>query len=1137
MAFVTRLSLRLGVVVLLGVVLLFGAGIFAATQVQQDLLPDISVPAVIAITPYPGASPEVVDEQVGVPVGNAMQGIAGADTVQTTSTQGASLVIVLFKDGTDIKSAEQDVNSALSKIRPLLPPQALSSTVQTFSTNSLPILEYAVSANEPLGDLSGQLRAQALPKLKGLAGVSSVVITGAPTDEVDVTLDPAKLAANRVTVTQVAAALQQASIVASIGSLKQGSATIPLQVSGSLISVDQIGKLTVTPPAIGSKPAAPVRIDQLGTVQVVSIPADTITRTNGQPSIGLRIIKGPNANTVTVAHEVWAVLPGIKSSIGRGIQVQSIQDQATPITQAISDILREGLLGAVFAVLVIFVFLRSARATVVAAISIPLSLLVALIALWWQGITLNILTLGGMMVAIGRVVDDSIVVLENISRHVSEGERPLVAAYTGAREIITAVASSTLTTVAVFLPIAFLTGIAGSFFRPFALTVVVALLASLVVAVTVVPLLASRLLPAIRAEGVERRLRWSWTQRVYVPVIRWATGHRLLTLGAAAAFFAASMALIPLLRVNLLDQSSSPTFPISITMPENSTLNQTDAETQNVETLISGVSGINAYQATVGGQSDPFAPPGTIPADPTQASVLVLVQNGQYDTAIGGVRHALSAYRGTAKVVVGQAQNSSNASSSQMQVDVRAGDPATLQIANQQVLTALSRVAGLAELKSNLVASKPQYQLVPTDKLPASGLNIQTLAALVAQQINGQVAAQANLPQGTMIVRVQLPPGTADTAATLAALPIPTAFGIVPLSTVATIRQVSGPQTVARVNGDRDATITGTITGNNTRAVQNSVSDALAGVSLPPGSSISTGGVFAQLSTVLNQFALALLAAIGLVYLIMVATFRSLLKPLVLLVAIPFAATGAIIALVSTNTSLSLPALIGVLMLTGIVVTNAIVLLDLVEQYRDRGLNLHDAIIEGGRHRLRPILMTAFATMLALVPLAVLGGGGGVGGAFISTPLAIVVIGGLFTSTVLTLILVPVLYSLASRFAGRRSTKELDDLLDAAEDRRFKPLGRRTGEQLVPALAGAYAFRLTLEPEPGRPGDPRVLEALAQNGLTVEPMAGTAKMRISVPAVEAKSPREASGKAVERVRRLVPPSGYQLSEPEQVPPA
>jgi HAE1 family hydrophobic/amphiphilic exporter-1 len=1137
MAFVTRLALRLGVVVLLGVVLLFGVGIFAATQVQQDLLPDISVPAVIVITPYPGASPEVVDEQVSVPVVNAMEGVTGSTTVQSTSSQGASLVIVLFRDGTDLKSAEQDVNSALARIRPLLPPQASSSSAQTFSTNSLPILEYAVSADESLGDLAGQIRAQALPKLKGLAGVSSVVLTGAPTDEVDVTVDPVKLAAHGVTVTQVAAALQQASIVQSVGSLKQGSATIPLQVSGSLTSVDQIDKVTVTPPfnpAAGGKPPAPVSIDQLGTVQVVSVPADTITRTNGKPSIGLQIVKGPNTNTVTVANEVWSALPGIESSIGHGVHLDSIQDQASPITQAIGVILREGLLGAVFAVLVIFVFLRSARATLVAAVSIPLSLLVALIVLWWQGITLNILTLGGMMVAIGRVVDDSIVVLENISRHVSEGERPLVAAYTGAREIITAVSSSTLTTVAVFLPIVFLTGIAGSFFRPFALTVVVALLASLVVAVTVVPLLASRLLPAVRAEGAERRLQLSWTQRIYVPVIQWATSHRLLTLGAAAAFFVASMALIPLLRVNLLDQSSSPTFPVSITMPVNSTLSQTDSETQKVEALITGVHGITAFQATVGGQGGPFA--GTAPADPSQASVSVLVQNGQYDNALAGIKRALNAYQGPAKLQVGQAQNSANASSSQMQVDVRAGDPASLQVANDQVVAALSKVQGLAELKSNLVVSKPQYQLVPTAKLAASGLTVQTLAALVAQQINGQVATQANLPQGTMIVRVQLPPGTADTAASLSSLPIPTALGIVPLSTVATIQEVTGPQTVNRLNGDRDATITATITANDTRAVQTSVTNALNGVSLPSGVSLSTGGVFAQLATVLTQFALALLAAIGLVYLIMVATFRSLLKPLVLLVSIPFAATGAIIALVVTNTSLSLPGLIGILMLTGIVVTNAIVLLDLVEQYRDRGLSLHDAIIEGGRHRLRPILMTAFATMLALVPLAVLGGGGGVGGAFISGPLAIVVIGGLFTSTLLTLVLVPVLYSIVSRFAGRRSTRDLDELLDAAEDRRFKPLGLRTGEQLAAATAAEYAFSLTLEPEPGHTGDRNVLEVLAHNGLTVEPVAGTSKMRISVGPVEAASAAEASVKAVERVRQLVPPTGYRLSEPEPVTP-
>ena len=308
MAFVTRLSLRLGVVVFLGVLLLFGTGIFAATQVQQDLLPDISVPAVIVITPYPGASPEVVDQQVSVPVGNAMQGVAGANTVQATATQGASLVIspVQGRHGPQVRRAGrqqrawkgQSVCSRRKRCRRRCKPSR-PTACRSSPTRSPPTRPSATS--------SGQLRAAALPKLKGLAGVASVVISGAPTDEVDVTLDPAKLAAHGISLGQVASALQQASIVQSIGSLKQGSATIPIQISGALTSLDQIGKITVTPAGAspGGKPAAPVPIDQLGTVSVVSVPADTITRTNGKPSIGLQVIKGPNANTVTVANEVW----------------------------------------------------------------------------------------------------------------------------------------------------------------------------------------------------------------------------------------------------------------------------------------------------------------------------------------------------------------------------------------------------------------------------------------------------------------------------------------------------------------------------------------------------------------------------------------------------------------------------------------------------------------------------------------------------------------------------------------------------------------------------------------------------------------------------------------------------------------
>jgi HAE1 family hydrophobic/amphiphilic exporter-1 len=341
---------------------------------------------------------------------------------------------------------------------------------------------------------------------------------------------------------------------------------------------------------------------------------------------------------------------------------------------------------------------------------------------------------------------------------------------------------------------------------------------------------------------------------------------------------------------------------------------------------------------------------------------------------------------------------------------------------------------------------------------------------------------------------------------------------------------------VSRTDGDRTASITGTITGDNTQKVQADVTKALDGLSLPAGASTSTGGVFAQLSSLLNQFAIAILAAIGLVYLIMVATFRSLLKPLVLLVSIPFAASGAVVALVVTRTSLSLPGMIGLLMLIGIVVTNAIVLLDLVEQYRDRGLSLDDALVEGGRHRLRPILMTAFATMLALAPLAVSGSSGG---AFISAPLAIVVIGGLFTSTLLTLVLVPVLYSIASRFTGERSTRDLDALFDAAQERRFTPIG---GRGVVPSPAatsgahhaGTFSVAVLVEPEPGRPGDRSVLERLAGGGLSIAAQTGSAKVVVTVPVVEAESESDAKNAALSTVREMLPREGYVVSNPEVI---
>src|SRR3982074_3547283 len=430
-SYLARLALRLGPFVFLAILLLSAAGTYAATQIQQDLVPNVSVPTFEVVVAHPGASPTGVDQEVTMPVVNSLQGVSGVDTVSSTSSSGASLVTMTFKDGTDTTADRQSLSTALDSVRSTLPQGAQAPTVTPFPPRGPPILVYGVSATEPLGDLAGQLRTTALPKLKGLAGVSSVSLTGAPTEAVPVVLDPAKLAAHGLTTSAVATALQQATLVQSVGSVKEGAATIPIQISGSLTSLDQIQGVLVTAPLTqnsgGSQgasgattagagtsqgapsvakattapnsatPAVPIR--QLGSVQQVSVPADSITRTNGKLSIGLSVLKAPDANTVTVANEVKTALPDLRSRVGHGVSCQAISDQAVPATSAISDIVREGLLGAACALVVIFIFLRSFRATLVAAISIPLSLLVALLVLWFTSITPNAPTPRPLVVA------------------------------------------------------------------------------------------------------------------------------------------------------------------------------------------------------------------------------------------------------------------------------------------------------------------------------------------------------------------------------------------------------------------------------------------------------------------------------------------------------------------------------------------------------------------------------------------------------------------------------------------------------------------------------------------------------------------------------------------------------------------
>jgi HAE1 family hydrophobic/amphiphilic exporter-1 len=760
-------------------------------------------------------------------------------------------------------------------------------------------------------------------------------------------------------------------------------------------------------------PAQPVTLGQIADVRVGPAPLTAVTRTDGKASIGISVSKSTSGNTVDIAAAVAKELPAITRDLNGQATITLVVDQSTYIKESITSLWREGLLGAVFAVFVIWVFLRSWRSTLIASLSIPLSVVGALIILYSRGQSLNMLTLGGLTIAIGRVIDDSIVVIENTYRHLQEGDDIRTAAFTGTREVAGAITASTLTTVAVFLPLGFVHGLASEFFRPFALTVSFALLCSLFVALMVVPV-ASTWVLSKRQVGHRDPDEVSRLQRSYLPALKLALGHKTVTLVIAVAIFAGTMFLAPMLKTNLFDNSAQNTMSITQQMPPGTGLDATMAAAAKVEAVLKTTAGIDIYQVTGGSTGSLFGAGGGTSASASQAAFTITTDPTlDKNTIVEAVRAKVAKLQNVGSVIVtGEDGSGSMGGMSNMEVRVSAAEPLVLQKANAIVLAKVETVDGLANVTSNLSEGRPSATVVIDQaKAAAAGISPATLSAYLSLVLSGYPLGVVPTPAGPLtaqlsVGQITLPPVPGAVTAALTRIPVPGSKGMVPLSQIATVAEVKAPVQVTHVDGQRTASITASVTNNNIGAASTGIETALKDVQLPAGATWELAGATQMTNDVFRTLGIAMLIAILLVYIIMVATFRSLLNPLILLVSIPFAAVGAVLALILTGTALGMPSLIGLLMLIGIVVTNAIVLLDLVEQFRRQGMDARSAVIEGGRRRLRPILMTAVATILALTPMALGMGKGG----FLSTPLAVVVIGGLFTSTLLTLILVPVLY-------------------------------------------------------------------------------------------------------------------------------
>ena len=833
--------LSLGNRALIALITIFASvfGVITMSSLKQELIPSVEFPRITVITSMPGASPEVVDKQVSRPLETALNGVEGLESTSSTSRNGVSQISLVFTYGSNLDRARNQIDRAISNAKRTLPedvqPQAIAGSISDF-----PIVFLAVSSDKPLSELNTDLQRLSVPRLQKLDGVRGADVTGGANRHILIQPNAASMAAGGASIQSVRNALTNNGDLVPAGTIEEKGQSLSLQIGSPVDSVAAVKSL----PLSGAKGGTTI-----GSVADVSIKDDartSITRTNGLETLAISVTKKPEGDTVAISHAVKDLLPQLEAELGSNAKFTPVFDQAPFIEKSIKDLTTEGLLGLGFAVAVILLFLMSVRSTLVTAVSIPLSLLITFIGLSGTGYSLNILTLGALTIAIGRVVDDSIVVIENIKRHLSYGEAKLTAILTSIREVAGAITASTLTTVAVFLPIAFVGELAGELFRPFALTVTIALLSSLLVSLTIVPVLAYWFLksPAngageaprsareVQAQAHEAEQR-SLLQRGYLPVLNKTQKHPVLTLIAAVLVLGGTAAMTPLLATDLLGRSGENSMTVKQELPAGTSLDDTSAAARKVEDVLLGIDGIRDVQVTSGNAQAGFTALTSSGASNSSFTVVTEEKANQgklQDT----VRSELAAAGAAGKISVGSQQGGFGTSST-VDITLKAATSEDLRKASDSMVKALTGVPGSSEVTTNLAASQPVVQVkVDRAKAVAAGLTEEQVAGVLASTISP-------VPAGTVRIDtddfpVQIGEGKRFTSiAAVRDIPLPTASGAVPLSRIAAVEQVDVPVSITSSNGQRTAQVSVTPSGSNLGAVSAEVQQRLKAVDLPAG--------------------------------------------------------------------------------------------------------------------------------------------------------------------------------------------------------------------------------------------------------------------------------------------------------------
>jgi len=1021
--------------VAIGIILL---GIIAFSSLAIDLFPDISYPIITISTEYDGASPEDIEISVTRLIEKRVSRIQNVRYVSSRSRDSYSNVIVEFYWGTNLDVASSDIQQSINQIIDHLPEGALQPVIYKFDPSQISVIVLAVTG--PMDEFRLRELAEDFiaPRLESLKGVASANVWGGVVREIQVELDRAKLEGMNLSIDKVAQAVKIAHMDSPGGSLKDERKEYGVRTLGRSSEIKNIEEIIVQ-----QHNGVPTRLRDIGSVKDGFEDTQTEVSVNGARGITVAVQKQIGGNTVSVVDNVLKALPQIQKELPKGVSLQVVSDQSTFIRKSIKNLQHEAIIGALLAVAIILIFLGSGTSTLIIAHSIPISIISTFVLLHFGKFTLNIMTLGGLALGVGRLVDDAIVVLENINRHIEQGESPMEASYKGANEVSKPVIAATITSIVVFTPLAFVKGVAALLFVQMAYTVAFSLLASLFDSLTLVPVLTAKFL---KPRGEKRRVSWTqrffektrpfflWVDQHYQNLLQLSLSHRKVVVSGVVSIFVGTLFLIPLIGTEFFPASDEGQLRMTLRLPVSSPVEETKRVMDRVEGIIfQDVPELYSLWTRAGSGKGAGIWSGRFSGPHTGSASIMLVDQANRDRSSEMVAASLrekvrnipgatiSVYPGgiVSRVIT-------FGSDEPIDVEILGYDMATGSRLAKEVDQILKEVRGVTDIQVGREEGYPEYQVrVRQDRISSLGLTTSRVAEIVRGAIQGTEGAGSSIyvdPQTGREhnVRVRLREEDRRRPEDLRRLPVPALGGkVVPLENVAEIVRISTPVQLERRYQQRIIHVTANTSGRDLGSIANEIETKISQMKIPEGFSVQIKGARLEQKEAFQMLLFALVLAIVLIYMVLASQFASLLHPFLIMFSVPLGFIGVVWALFVTGNTLSVISFIGIIMMVGIVVSNAIILVDYINRLRQEGVELKEAIIRAGRIRLRPILMTSLTTICGLIPMAM-----GLGeGAEANASLAIAVIGGLSVSTLLTLIFVPTLYFIAESWRASRRAR------------------------------------------------------------------------------------------------------------------